>query len=348
MKVNLEDHVIVPELDPNIDFPDRFVEDYVSNLTRTPLDLSKPLWELHLLNIKTSDAEAVAVFRIHHSMGDGASLTSLLLACTRKTSDPEALPSIPVKKGAAPTNSSGFWWFFLAAWWVLRLIRNTLVDVVLFVATSLFLKDMKTPIKGEHGVERNIKRFVHQTVSLDDIKLVKNAMNHLIHTVNDVLVGVVQAGLSRYLNRRYGEEQKDGQVKQRKSIIIPKCIRLRAIIPVNLRKIAGIQVAAAIIHRAIFHTTMAISGLVGPQEEISFYGHPIAYLAPSGYGHPIALTVHFQSYAHRMTLALAVDPTVIPDPHLLCEDLEESLKLIRDAVLKKKTYKGCCLRGVFV
>ncbi|KAF5442321.1 hypothetical protein F2P56_034991, partial [Juglans regia] len=176
-KVNLEDHVIVPELDPNIDFPDRFVEDYVSNLTRTPLDLSKPLWELHILNIKTSDAEAVAVFRIHHSMGDGASLTSLLLACTRKTSDPEALPSIPVKKRAASTNSGGFWWLFLAVWWVLRLIWNTLVDVVLFVAISLFLKDTKTPIKGEHGVERNIKKFVHRTVSLDDIKLVKNAMN---------------------------------------------------------------------------------------------------------------------------------------------------------------------------
>lgn len=46
------------------------------------------------------------------------------------------------------------------------------------------------------------------------------------------------------------------------------------------------QVAAAITHRAIFNTTMAISGLVGPQEEISFYGHPIAYLAPWVYGHP--------------------------------------------------------------
>ncbi|KAG7973721.1 hypothetical protein I3843_06G010700 [Carya illinoinensis] len=409
-KVNLEDHVIVPELDPNIDFPDRFVEDYVSNVTRTPLDLSKPLWELHLLNIKTSDVEAVGIFRIHHSMGDGASLISLLLACTRKTSDPEALPTIPAKNRASSTNSNGFWWFLLAFWLFLRLIWNTVVDLLLFAATILFLKDMKTPIKGEPGVELNIKKFVHRTVSLDDIKLVKNAMNM---TVNDVVVGVTQAGISRYLNRRYvhlaGEEQKDGRVKKRKTNI-PKGTHFRATILVNLRKTVGIQdladmmakgsktkwgnligylllpfnialqddpleyvrqakaaidrkklsreaictyscaelvlrtfgakVAAAITHRAISNTTMAISGLVGPQEEISFYGHPLAYLAPYVYGHPHALTFHFQSYMNKMTLALSVDPSVIPDPHLLSDDLEESLKLIRDAVVKKGLIKG--------
>ena len=60
--VKLENPVFVPNLDPNIDNPDQFVEDYVSNLTKIPMDPSKPLWELHLLNIKTSDAEAVGVF----------------------------------------------------------------------------------------------------------------------------------------------------------------------------------------------------------------------------------------------------------------------------------------------
>jgi hypothetical protein len=48
-----------------------------------------------------------------------------------------------------------------------------------------------------------------------------------------------------------------------------------------------------------------------------------------------ALTVHFQHYAEKMTIALAVDPNVIPDPHQLCDDLQESLKLIKDAVVKE-------------
>lgn len=175
--VNLEDHVMVPDLDPNIDFADQFVEDYISDLTTKPMDLSKPLWELHLLNNKTSDAEAVGVFRIHHSMGDGASLISLLLACTRKTLDPEALPSVPENIRAGSTNSGGIWWFLSAFWSVLRLIWNTLVDVLLFGVTIMFMKDTKTPIKGAPGVEHNIKKFVHRTISLDDIKLVKNALN---------------------------------------------------------------------------------------------------------------------------------------------------------------------------
>ncbi|KAG7973715.1 hypothetical protein I3843_06G010400 [Carya illinoinensis] len=340
-------------------------------------------------------------------MGDGASLISLLLACTRKTSDPVALPSVPVKKRARSTFNSrdGFWWFFLAIWLFLRLIWNTMVDVFLFVATTLFLKDMKTPIKGAPGVELNVKKFVHRTVSLDDIKLVKNAMNM---TVNDVVVGITQAGLSRYLNRRYSEEKKDGPVKQSNSNI-PKGIRLRAVILVNLRKSAGIQdmadmmakgskirwgnligymflpftialqddpldyvwkakdtidrkklslepiftatciglvfkifgtkVATAIICRALSNITMAISGVVGPQEEISFYGHPIAYLAPTVYGDPTALVIHYQSYVNKMTISLSVDPSVIPDPHDLCNDIEESLKLIRHAVVNKGLIK---------
>lgn len=46
------------------------------------------------------------------------------------------------------------------------------------------------------------------------------------------------------------------------------------------------QVAAVIAHRILSQTSMAFSNVVGPLEEISFYGHPMAYLAPSVYGHP--------------------------------------------------------------
>ena len=46
--------------------------------------------------------------------------------------------------------------------------------------------------------------------------------------------------------------------------------------------------------------------------------------------------MHFQSYANKMTISLSVDPSVIPDPYLLCDDLEESLKLMHDVVQKKR------------
>ncbi|KAJ7965355.1 O-acyltransferase WSD1-like [Quillaja saponaria] len=403
--VNLDNHVITPEIDTkSIDFPDQFVEDYISNFTRTPLDICKPLWEFHVLNIKTSDAESVGVFRIHHSIGDGASLISLLLACTRKTTDPEVLPTTPTTKKRSTATGSGNYsnmfcacWVLLAIWRGLMFLWNTLVDLVLFVATILFLKDSKTPLKGDLGVDLNTKRFVHRTVSLDDIKLVKNAMDM---TINDVLLGITQAGFTRYLNRTYSDDA------NRKANNLPKSIRLRASILVNLRPTAGIQdladmmaknsktgwgnwigyiilpftialqddpleyirqakatidrkkhsfesvctywcarfvlnlfgtkVAATITRRVLFNTTIAFSNVVGPQEEISFYGLPITYLAPSVYGHPQALTIHYQSYINKMTISMAVDPNVISDPHLLCNDLEESLKLIPRCQLLKK------------
>lgn len=179
--VNVENHVIVPELDPKMESPDQFVEDYISYVATNPMDYSKPLWEVHLLNVKTSDAEAIAVFRIHHSIGDGASLISLLLACTRKTSDPGALPTIPVqKRGGSGTATPGWFcclWLLLAIWSAIRLIWNTIADLVTFLATVLFLKDTENPLKGGPGVELVPKRFVHKTIDLDDIKLVKNALN---------------------------------------------------------------------------------------------------------------------------------------------------------------------------
>ena len=175
--VNLDNHIIVPEIDSNIEHPDRFVEDYISHFTKTPLDLSKPLWELHLLNIKTSDAEAVAIFRIHHSVGDGASLISLLLAATRKTSDPHALPTVPTKNRNSERHRS---WLF-SIWWGLLLIWHTLVDMLLFTLTIFFIRDTPTPLKGAPGVALNTKRFVNHTVSMDDIKLIKNQMQTVIY-----------------------------------------------------------------------------------------------------------------------------------------------------------------------
>lgn len=47
-----------------------------------------------------------------------------------------------------------------------------------------------------------------------------------------------------------------------------------------------LQVAAAITGRVLFNTTVAFSNVLGPVEEIGFYGHPVAYIAPSVYGHP--------------------------------------------------------------
>lgn len=400
-KVDLDKHLIVPDITPEMmESPDQFMEDYIFNLSKTTIDKSMPLWDLHILNVKTSQAEAAAIFRIHHSHGDGTSLLNFLLANTRKTSDPESLPTFPVKKKKQISSSSNGWWFqryFVACWSYFQLVWNTMVDVFMFMATALFLKDTDTPLKGPQQVKNTARRFVHRTVSLDDFKLVKNVMNA---TINDVALGVTQAALSRYLNRRYGEIKKDDQGATQKKNNLPKRIRLRSFLLINLRPSHGIQdwadmmennalpklenwigyvllpftiglrdnpldyvreakatvdrkkhsleaiftfsIAELVLklfglksHKVMIQTTMCFSNLVGPLEEIAFYGFPLAYLAPGSYGQPHALMINFQSHVDKMTIVLSVDEGVIPDPHSLCDEIVESLKLIKDAVIER-------------
>ena len=47
--------------------------------------------------------------------------------------------------------------------------------------------------------------------------------------------------------------------------------------------------------------------------------------------------INFQSYSNKMTIVLAVDEHAVPDPHQLCDDIVDSLKLVKDAVIKQ----GC-------
>ncbi|KAJ6754751.1 O-ACYLTRANSFERASE WSD1-LIKE ISOFORM X1 [Salix purpurea] len=69
---------------------DRVVNEYIADLSvSTPLDISKPLWEVHVLL-----EQNCAILRIHHALGDGISLMSLFLAICRTAGDPEKIPTL--------------------------------------------------------------------------------------------------------------------------------------------------------------------------------------------------------------------------------------------------------------
>ncbi|CAL4979176.1 unnamed protein product [Urochloa decumbens] len=179
-KVNLDDHIIFPDLDATAIAadPDKVLEDYVSSLSTLPMDQSRPLWELHVLDFPTSEVASAVVFRLSHALGDGVSLISLLLACTRSAADPEALPAMPPPPpvyGRASLATLAAWWWALLSCVVLA--WHTVVDVVRFVALAMGLvRDPRTVFTGVKGVELRRKRFVSYGLSLDDVKHVKNAL----------------------------------------------------------------------------------------------------------------------------------------------------------------------------
>ncbi|KAL1824038.1 hypothetical protein ACET3Z_010816 [Daucus carota] len=410
-KIDVHKHVYAPDLDPNMKSADDYVEDYVSSLTNTGFDITKPLWELHFINVKTSDANGTAIAKIHHSVGDGVSIMSLFLASSRKASDLDSLPSFPLPKTKRPTEFKnlchGFLEVLYTMWTAILMFFNTFVDVMNFTATALFLKDTDTPLKGApEDVRLSSKRIVHKIFSLHDIKLVKSAMNA---TINDVLLGITMAGISRYLYGKYAprscEDEKDYATTRKKENNLPAKIRVRSLLVHNLRpstvveslaemtgkekklvwgnkigyvllpvtialqddpldyvrkakaiadrkklsfeailsysigrfvlKFLGIKQLAAVMNKVTSNTTISFSNMVGPTEDISFYGHHLSYIAPGTCGQPQALTVHWQSYGEKMILVLTVDPDVIPDYKNIYADMEASLQLIKDAVVQR-------------
>ncbi|CAA0812990.1 O-acyltransferase (WSD1-like) family protein [Striga hermonthica] len=410
-KVDIENHVFALDLDPNMESPDEFVEHFTSEIMKIPMvDMSaRPAWEFHVLNVKTSEANSIVVLKMHHSIGDAVSLMSLLMTCAEKitTNCGGSLPILPSEKRQSTssyynTGRMVMKTMFVKVWIAIVMVFNTFTGLMRAFATLAFLKDEKIPINRERGKENSSKRFVHRIVDFDDIKLVKTAMNA---TVNDVGTGVVQAGLTRYLNIRYGQCCRgQNPTYAQMNNFLPKSLRLTSVVCFNLRpyaiiedlsdimedekqlrgkwgnkiggalvpldivveddplayvirakavmdqkklsfepqcmpimsklfiKLFGIKAASSILNRISLNTTLFLSNVMGPREEITPFGHPLCYIAPIVSGFSQVLFITFQSYANKFIISIAADENLVPNPHQLCDDMLQSLQDMKNYV----------------
>ncbi|KAG6410042.1 hypothetical protein SASPL_128089 [Salvia splendens] len=335
--VDIDKHLFVPDVSAAAESPDDFVSEYASRLSEIPMDVAaKPLWEFHVLNVKTSDAEAVVVMKIHHSLGDGVSLIALTHACSRKLDDPAALPVLPLpsKKPREGGGGRGLLKFF---WMVILILFYTLVDMAEFVATLLFLRDVQTPVRAGRGVRLCRKRFVHRIVSLDDVKFIKNAMNV---SVNDVVLGVTEAGLSRYLNSIYVNNNKENvaENKEKNSNSVPQNLGIRSTVIFNLRPSPTIEDMAKMLEKE------EVNGMLGNKIamvllpfSIALQDDPLTYIrrAKSTMDRKKLSLAHQCAYITINLTTSLFGIKLIPNPDQLCDDLVKSLKNIKEAVKEK-------------
>ncbi|KAL3722362.1 hypothetical protein ACJRO7_034697 [Eucalyptus globulus] len=180
----------------------------------------KPLWDVHLLM-----AQRCMVFRIHHALGDGISLMSMFLALCRRVDDPEALPTIhPPSSAKMRRGGSGEWW--KAVMRVLGVVWFTLVFVVEFMLRSMWASDWKTPVSSSAGMELWPRKLATARFWLEDMKAVKSAVANA--TINDVLFGIISAGLVKYLDHRSPNAVREGT-------------QITGVAMVNLREQPGLQ-----------------------------------------------------------------------------------------------------------
>ncbi|XP_050132118.1 wax ester synthase/diacylglycerol acyltransferase 5-like isoform X5 [Malus sylvestris] len=302
--VDLDRHIIViqnPVTTSPVDH-ETAVNEYLADLSTssTRLSANKPLWELHLLM-----AHNCGVFRIHHALGDGVSVMSLFLESFRTRGSDGNEEKILGRGRRKRVNGEKGWWGLLIGY--VGTLWFSLVFLVEHAMRSLWLCDQKTAISGGEGVELWPRKLATARFRLQDMKLVKKAVPNA--TINDVLVGVVSSGLSRYLDHQTPNALHDG-------------IRITGLAMVNLRKQPGLQVASWLLYKMVCNTSFTISNILGPQEEIAIGGNLVTYLKVNTCSLPQALTMHMVSYAERADLQILVAKDIIPDPTFLAKCFE--------------------------
>ena len=216
------------------------LQEMASDLMSTPLDFSKPLWQMHL--IENYEGGCAVMSRLHHCIADGMALVFVLLSLT------DMMPGVPPPTGNGEANtekeanasrgainalvhqgakavgtvwqttskvaSEGLESLVNPAHAMELALKGTDTAVA---AGRLFLRspDPKTLFKGKLGVAK--RASWSKPLSLKDVKAVKKVTGG---TVNDVLVSAMTGGLRRYMLSKNADVEG---------------LNFRAAVPVNLR-----------------------------------------------------------------------------------------------------------------
>ncbi|KAI8532797.1 hypothetical protein RHMOL_Rhmol11G0242500 [Rhododendron molle] len=170
-QVDVPRHVIVVE-DPVSDAADEeAVNDYVADLAvSVPLSSDKPLWEVHLLRVHNC-----IIFRIHHALGDGISLMSMLQEWFRRADEPERRSSTG-SMGTYSNSSSNRVKQRRALWKVVVGMLMGLRFIMQIVLRAFWVKDKRTAVSGGAGVELWPRKLATAKFWLDDMKVVKKVV----------------------------------------------------------------------------------------------------------------------------------------------------------------------------
>jgi len=209
------------------------LQDLVSLLASTPLDMRRPLWQLHLVD--HVDGGSALIGRIHHCLGDGVALGHAFLSLT--VSEPDQAwpvyepqpPPLPEKRslgrGLKRARARRKKAFKLARQGLGLLTRPSGISELGHIAAesaaalwriATFDPDPKTAFHGKLGMAKRVAWS--DPLPLSSIKAVRT---HLGATVNDVIMAAMTGGMRAYLASR-GEDVSD--------------LSFRAVVPVNLRE----------------------------------------------------------------------------------------------------------------
>jgi WS/DGAT/MGAT family acyltransferase len=206
---------------------------FISDLASTPLDFSKPLWNIHL--VENVAGGAAMVLRLHHCIGDGTAMNAVLFRLM------DMAREAPIGEVEGPATEAPERHDFLStAFRPVRSIGKAIRELAHQGSESLrhpsrivegagaaaeaasivgrvllMTPDAETPFKGPLGVQKRVAWS--NNIALTDVKTVTKALGT---KVNDVMLAALGGALRDYLIER-GAEVSD--------------LEIRAVVPVDLR-----------------------------------------------------------------------------------------------------------------
>ncbi len=247
-EVDLDYHILHDRLRSEGGSNKALLERMVGKLSATPLSLSRPLWQMHLIDNcigEDGNSRQAIVIRIHHCIADGIALVGVLLSMFDRTPDsvgreatndasipddddnPWSSLIQPVTRSMvnAINLSAGLWSKYM---WMLadsnklmgrlsdmgtKAGRLTLDAIKLMAMPD----DSRTRLKGKPAGMKHVAWS--EPLPLQEIKIVGKALGG---SINDVLMASVAGAIGAYLRA--------------KGDTVPSKTDLRAMVPVNLRK----------------------------------------------------------------------------------------------------------------
>ncbi|MBI5259685.1 MAG: wax ester/triacylglycerol synthase family O-acyltransferase [Burkholderiales bacterium] len=239
---DITEHVVVEQLSRKRGLSERdALKQRCGELATTPLDPDRPLWKFHL--VEHYEGGSAMIIRVHHCIGDGIALTSVVMSITDGGNDPPAR-----RRAEKDADDSDTDWLSDAVLRPLTGLAVKAIDLsgdgvaksfdmlahpqqqvmqsvgmaragvqIVQDAAALVMMgdDSPTQLKGEPQGTKVVAWG--EPMPLERIRVVGKALNC---SINDVLLSCVAGAIGSYLRDR-GED--------------PEGKEIRAMVPVNLR-----------------------------------------------------------------------------------------------------------------
>lgn len=186
---------------------DRELSEVAGHLAGIPLDRSRPLWEMHVIEGLANGK--IAIFsKMHHASVDGVSGSNMISYLCSLESDAPPLDSSSADHQRAPSNTELVGRGVLATvtkpWQIVRLAAPTARTLVETSRRARRGTAMAAPLTAPrtsfNGTITGHRSIAYTDVSLDLIKDIKKAVPGA--TVNDVVLALSGGALRRYLQER--------------------------------------------------------------------------------------------------------------------------------------------------